>query len=312
MPPWTAADIPDHSGRTALVTGATSGIGLQVAVALAAAHARVLMAARDVDRGRSAMAAVQARVPGADLDLIELDLASLASVRAAATSVADRTERLDLLVNNAGVMAPPLRRTAEGFEMQIGVNHLGHFALTGLLIGQLTAPGAGAGLTRVTTVSSVGHRFGRIDLDDLHWERRRYRRWAAYGQSKLANLLFTLELTRRSAKAGVPLVATAAHPGLAATELSRDLTAARLPVVGGLVRSVTRRVGQSAARGALPVLYAATMPDVMPGDYFGPDGPAEQSGYPTRVARSDRATDAVVAAALWERSEHLTGVPYPI
>lgn len=308
MRPWTAADIPDQTGRTALVTGASSGLGLQVALALAAARARVLLACRDAERGKAAMRAVRAQTPGADLELVLLDLASLESVRAAARSLADRDERIDLLVNNAGVMAPPLRRTAEGFEEQIGVNHLGHFALTGLLLDRMAESSA----PRVTTVSSGLHRSGRIDLDDLLWEHRRYRAWAAYGQSKLANLLFTLELTRRSTAAGWPLLATAAHPGVAATDLTRDVAPARVPVLGALFRAAARRMSQSAEMGALPVLYAATMPAVLPGDYFGPRGRTEQRGYPTRVSRSGRAADATVAAALWERSEELTGVTYPI
>ncbi len=308
MRPWTAADIPDQTGRTALVTGASSGLGLQVALALAAARARVLLASRDAARGKAAMRAVRAQTPGADLELVLLDLASLESVRAAARSLADRDERIDVLVNNAGVMAPPLRRTAEGFEEQIGVNHLGHFALTGLLLDRMTKSSA----PRVTTVSSGLHRNGRIDLDDLLWERRRYRAWAAYGQSKLANLLFTLELTRRAVAAGLPLLATAAHPGIAATALTRDIAAARVPILGGLLLRAARQLSQSPEMGALPLLYAATMPDVAPGDYFGPHGRTEQRGYPVRVARSDRAADAAVAAALWEQSEQLTGVTYPI
>lgn len=308
MRPWTAADIPDHTGRTALVTGASSGLGLQVALALAAARARVLLACRDAERGKAAMRAVRAQTPGADLELVLLDLASLESVRAAARSLADRDERIDLLVNNAGVMAPPLRRTAEGFEEQIGVNHLGHFALTGLLLDRM----AESMSPRVTTVSSGLHRRGRIDLDDLLWEHRRYRAWAAYGQSKLANLLFTLELTRRSEAAGWPLLATSAHPGVAATGLTRDLAVGRVPILGGIFLAAARHVSQSPEMGALPVLYAATMPDVLPGDYFGPRGRTEQRGYPARVSRSDRAADATVAAALWERSEQLTGVTFPI
>jgi protochlorophyllide reductase len=308
MSPWTAADIPDQTGRTVLVTGASSGLGLHVASALAAARARVLLACRDAERGKAAMQTVWAQTPGADLELVLLDLASLESVRVAAASLADRDERIDVLVNNAGVMAPPLRRTAEGFEEQIGVNHLGHFALTGLLLDRMTESSA----PRVTTVSSGLHRNGRIDLDDLLWERRRYRAWAAYGQSKLANLLFTLELTRRAVAAGLPLLATAAHPGIAATALTRDIAAARVPILGGLFLRAARQLSQSPEMGALPLLYAATMPDVAPGDYFGPHGRTEQRGYPVRVARSDRAADAAVAAALWEQSEQLTGVTYPI
>lgn len=307
MTAWSATDVPDQRGRTALVTGASSGLGLEAAIALAAAGARVVLGCRDERRGAVAVRTVRERTPRAEVEVLALDLASLESIRRAATDLAGRHDGLDLLVNNAGVMATPLRRTVDGFEQQIGVNHLGHFALTGLLLDQLRA----AASPRVTTVSSVAHRRGRIDLDDLLWEHRRYRPWGAYCQSKLANLLFTLELARRTEAAGMTLTATAAHPGLAATSLARDLSVTRLPLVGGAVRGLTGHLGQSAAQGALPVLFAATMPDVLNGDYLGPDGRMEHSGGPTRVSRSERAADADMAAALWVRSEQLTGVRYP-
>ena len=209
-----------------------------------------------------------------------------------------------MLINNAGVMATPLRRTADGFESQIGTNHLGHFALTGLLLPALLR----AERPRVVNVSSVGHRMGPIRLDDLNWERGRYQRWSAYGQSKLANLLFTMELQRRAGDAGVALIAVAAHPGNSSTELGRYLPGARL--TAPLNPIIERIAGQSADLGALPQLYAATMPDVAGNDYWGPDGLLEMRGHPTRVGRSGAARDTEVAARLWTLSEDLTGVVY--
>lgn len=305
---WTPADMPDQAGRTALVTGASSGLGFEVALALAAAGASVLLGCRDPDRGRTAMARISGQTPGAGLRVLNVDLASLESVRTAAAELAQRHEVIDLLVNNAGVMATPHRRTDDGFELQLGVNHLGHFALTGLLLDRM----ADARRPRVVTVSSALHRRGRVDLSDLLWERRRYRPWAAYEQSKLANLLFTLQLARRAEAAGLALTAVAAHPGVAATDLTRDLAVARWPVMGPAVRAVVGRLGQGAAAGAMPLLYAATMPGVENGDYFGPGGTMELRGAPARVSRSARAADIGVAAALWEQSEELTGVRFPI
>jgi len=300
--------MPDQAGRTALVTGASSGLGFEVALALAAVGASVLLGCRDPDRGRTAMDRIRSQTPEAALRVINVDLASLESVRAAAAELAQRHDVIDLLINNAGVMATPHRRTNDGFELQIGVNHLGHFALTGLLLDRM----ADSARPRVVTVSSALHRRGTVDLSDLLWERRRYRPWAAYEQSKLANLLFTLELARRGEAAGTAMAAVAAHPGVAATDLTRDLAVARLPVLGPAIRAVVGRLGQGAAAGALPILYAATMPGVENGDYYGPGGPMELRGAPARVSRSDRAADAAVAAALWERSEELTGVHYPM
>ena len=298
-PRWTAADVPDQTGRTVLVTGANSGLGLHTTLELARAGGRVLMGCRSLARGREAVERVHAEVPGASVEVVALDLASLASVRAAAEDVAARAPALDVLVANAGVMAVPRRVTEDGFELQLGVNHLGHFALVGLLLPQLLAAPA----PRVVVVSSTAHRSGRIDFDDLQGERS-YSRWGAYGQSKLANLLYARELSRRAE--GRLLVASA-HPGYAATELQSGQGA---PLLEAGMRLTNLLVAQSAARGAEPQLYAAAMPDVPPDDFFGPDGLGGVRGHPTRVARSAAARDDVAAHRLWQVSETLTGVAY--
>ena len=299
---WTAADIPDQSGRTALVTGANSGLGLHTCLELARHGARVLMACRDPARGRASLARVKAEVPTADAELVLLDLASLAGVRTAAEQVAGRIPRLDVLVCNAGVMAPPRGLTADGFELQLGINHLGHFALVGRLMPQvLAAPDA-----RVVVVSSAAHNFGRVSFEDLMGERR-YRRWRAYGQSKLANLLFARELSRRTRTGAAHLTVAAAHPGYAATELQSKQSAPLLELGMKIANAV---VAQSAHAGAWPSLYAATMPDVLDDDYFGPAGPGELRGSPTRVGRSAAAQDDRTAGRLWSVSEELTGVSY--
>ncbi|MDQ3102938.1 MAG: oxidoreductase [Actinomycetota bacterium] len=304
---WTADDIPDQSGRTALVTGANSGLGLQTTKALAGAGATVLMACRNAEKARSAREAIVRDNPAAAVEVVALDLGDLASVERAAGEVAAREDDLDLLVNNAGVMAPPRRQTVDGFELQLGTNHLGHFALTGRLLEKLLAARA----PRVVTVSSVAHRQGKMDFEDLNWERS-YSRWPAYGRSKLANLLFTAELSRRAAAADSELIAAAAHPGYASTGLQ---TAG--PGMGplGVIAKPFMKVGnlllaQSDANGALPSLYAATAPDVAGSEYFGPDGIAESRGHPHRVGRSGRASDPADAKRLWEASVKLTGVSY--
>jgi NAD(P)-dependent dehydrogenase (short-subunit alcohol dehydrogenase family) len=290
--PWTAADLPDLTGRTFLVTGATSGLGRVTAHELARAGARVVLAVRDTARGEQ----VAAAMPGAT-EVRALDLGDLGSVRA----FADAWEgNLDVLVNNAGVMAVPERRTADGFELQIGTNHLGPFALTNLLLPHVTE--------RVVTVSSGAHRMGRIRLDDLNWEHGRYHRWAAYGQSKLANLLFTLELQRRLTEAGSPIRAVAAHPGYAATNLQ---SRTENLVQNAAMAILNRVVAQSDEMGALPTLFAATQ-DVPGGAYVGPDGIGEQRGHPKLVGRSGAASDAETARRLWELSERLTGVSWPL
>jgi NAD(P)-dependent dehydrogenase (short-subunit alcohol dehydrogenase family) len=290
---WTTASIPDQSGRVAVVTGANSGLGLITARELARAGARVVIACRDVDRGRAAAA----HMPG-DVEVAPLDLADLGSVRALAAGI----EELDLLVNNAGVMAPPRAETAEGFELQFGTNHLGHFALTGLLLGAME----GRDDARVVTLSSTAHRIGRIDFDDLQSERR-YRRWGAYGQSKLANLLFAFELERRLRAADSTVKSLAAHPGYAAT----NLQFAGPPLHERIVMAISNRVlAQSADMGALPQLYAATEPDLPGGVFVGPNGPGEQRGHPAIVSPRGTALDAETAARLWAISEELTGVSF--
>ena len=306
MTRWTQARIPDLTGRTAVVTGANSGLGLQTATQLAAHGAHVVMASRDQGRATAAATRIREAVPRAELEVRLLDLADLTSVREFASAYAERRVGLDILVNNAGVMAIPHRRTADGFEMQLGTNHLGHFALTGLLLPSLLArPGA-----RVVTVGSTAASGGRIDFRDLQRERR-YGRWSAYAQSKLANLLFALELDRRARAAGASLVSAAAHPGYAATNL--QAAAPRMEhrrLREAMVALANRLFAQSDVQGALPSLYAATAADVRGGDYFGPDGLFGQRGYPRRVSPPRRARDAETARRLWEVSEELTGVRY--
>jgi len=297
--PWSPADIPDQSGRRAVVTGANSGLGLIAARELARKGAAVVLACRNQAKGAAALEQVRAAAPGVQAELARLDLGSLESVRAfAATQAAP----LDLLLNNAGVMAPPRAETADGFELQLGTNHLGHFALTGLLLGALKA----ASSPRVVTISSNAHQLGRIDFDDLQ-SRRRYRRWRAYNQSKLANLLFMLELDRRARAAGLPLASVGAHPGYSAT----NLQFAAPPLVDRLVmRVLNRLLAQSGEDGAVPVLYAATMPGLPGASYVGPDGRGGWRGKPQPVGMSRRAQDPETARRLWEVSESLTGVSY--
>jgi NAD(P)-dependent dehydrogenase (short-subunit alcohol dehydrogenase family) len=299
---WTAADIPDQAGRTAVVTGANSGLGLAAARALAGAGADVVLACRNTEKGEAAVASIRADVPDASLALESLDLSSLESVRAFAERFRGGHESLDLLVNNAGVMAPPRRETADGFELQLGTNHLGHFALTGLLLGKLQ----GREDARVVTVSSTAHKMGRINFDNLQGERR-YFRWNAYGQSKLANVLFALELDRRLRAAGSAVKSLVAHPGYAST----NLQSAAPPLVDRAVMAVTNRLfGQTAEMGALPELYAATRPNLDGGLFIGPDGFEEQRGYPKVVSAVKAGRDEATAARLWGVSEELTGVSY--
>jgi NAD(P)-dependent dehydrogenase (short-subunit alcohol dehydrogenase family) len=278
------------AGRTVVVTGANSGIGRSAASALAGAGARVVLAVRNIDKGNAAAAGM----PG-ETEVRRLDLSSLESVREFAAAW---DGQLDLLINNAGVMAPPLARTAEGFELQLGTNHLGHFALTNLLLEHVSG--------RVVTVASGAHRMGSIDFDDLNWERKRYSAWRAYGQSKLANLLFTAELQRRLTDAGSRVIATAAHPGYAATNLqfhSGRRALDMLSVVGNRV------IAQDEQAGALPTLYAAVA-DVPANSFAGPDGFMEMRGKPKLVGRSKAAQDADAARRLWDASEELTGVSF--
>lgn len=288
MSRWDTSNIPDQSGRKIIVTGANSGLGAVTARALAGAGAQVVLACRNVAKGEKVAGEIGARA-----EVRELDLADLASVRA----FADAVDRVDVLINNAGVMAVPERRTADGFEMQVGTNHLGHFALTGLLLEKIS--------DRVVTVSSGAHRVGKIDLDDLNWERRKYQRWSAYGQAKLANLMFAYELQRRLTEAGSSKISVAAHPGYAATELQSHTES----VLDTVMALGNRLLAQSAEMGALPEIYAATE-QVEPGAFYGPDGWGGMRGYPGLSGSTAASKDEQVARDLWELSEKLTGVTY--
>ena len=304
---WVEADVPDQSGRVVVVTGSNTGIGYHTAAVLAYRGAHVVLAVRNLEKGNTALSRIVAASPGADVTLQALDLSSLDSVRTAADALRSAYPRIDLLINNAGVMYTPKQVTKDGFEMQFGTNHLGHFALTGLLLDHLL-PVRGS---RVVTVSSMGHRIrASIHFDDLQWERH-YDRIAAYGQSKLANLLFTYELQRRlSARPGADksTIAVAAHPGTSNTELTRNLPA--------IIRPAASLLGpilfQSSHMGALPTLRAATDPAVRGGQYYGPDGFAEQRGHPKLVNSSAQSHDEDLQRRLWAVSEELTGVTFPV
>lgn len=301
--PWTEADMPSQAGRVAVVTGGNSGIGFEAARALACHGASVVLACRDARRAREAAGRIAGLAPGVPASVVQLDLASLASVRAAAEEISAGHDRLDLLINNAGVMVPPPGTTVDGFEVQFGTNHLGHFALTGLLLARLLpVPGS-----RVVTVSSNAHRAGLIHSGDLATRPRRGG-MAAYARSKLANLLFTYELQRRLAAAATLTAALAAHPGTAITDLTR-----RFP--GGLLWAY-RRFGwmfaNDAVMGALPTLRAATDPAAHGGEYYGPDGWFQSRGYPHRVESSGRSHDEQAQRRLWQESERLTGVTFPV
>lgn len=304
--PWTPDRLTELHGIRVLVTGANSGIGLEAARLLAGHGAQVALGCRSVDKGRQAAADIAATHPDAAVEVIQLDLADLGSVAAAAQDAGRRWDRLDVLINNAGVMALPYRQTADGFELQFGTNHLGHFALTGRLLPLLAAADA----PRVVTVSSGMHRVGRIDFDNLDGSRR-YNKWLAYGMSKLANLLFAFELQRRASIEGGALTSVAAHPGYARTNLQLAgprMAGARLRQLGW--KAVNATVTQTAAMGALPTVYAAVSEEVRGGDYVGPRGPGELRGYPVKVRPSRTARDPELAARLWEVSESLTGVTY--
>jgi len=301
----TADDMPDLSGKTIVVTGGNSGIGYEAALEFARRRADVILAFRDLEKARTACARISASSPGAKVEAMELDLSNLASVRAFADAFHQGRPALHVLCNNAGVMAIPYRLTVDGFEMQFGTNHLGHFALTGLLLDRLLATDG----ARVVNVASGAHRMGSMRFDDLQW-RNGYRKWRAYGQSKLANLLFTFELQRR---AGARLLSVACHPGYAATNLQaagpRMQGSSMLESLFSFSNSL---FAQSAAMGALPTEYAAVAPDVQGGDYIGCDGIAELWGHPVKVGCSAAARDAAAAARLWQVSEQLTNVHYAL
>jgi NAD(P)-dependent dehydrogenase (short-subunit alcohol dehydrogenase family) len=301
---WTAADVPDQSGRVAIVTGSNTGIGYEAAAVLADKGAHVVLAVRNLDKGKDAAARIAASTSNGDVTLQELDLSSLDSVRKAADGLRAAYPRIDLLINNAGVMYTPKDTTKDGFELQFGTNHLGHFALTGQLLDNMLP----VENSRVVTISSIGHRIlAKIHFDDLQWEKS-YNRVRAYGQAKLANLLFTYELARRLASKGAPTIAVAAHPGGSDTELTRNLPGLIRPAVEIIWGLMT----QSAEMGALPTLRAATDPDVRGGQYYGPDGFGEQQGNPKLVKSSAQSHDEELQRRLWSVSEELTGVTYPV
>lgn len=295
---WSAAQLPDQTGRAAIVTGANSGIGFETARVLASKGATVIMACRNLEKANPKAEEIRAGHTTAKVEVMELDLADLDSVRSFAQAFRERFSRLDLLINNAGIMVPPYGKTAQGFETQFGVNHLGHFALTGALLDLiLSTPGS-----RIVTVSSIAHYMGKIDFTDLSSERG-YKAQAAYGQSKLANLLFTYELQRRLEASGKDTIAVAAHPGWTETNLQEHAKG---------VKFLNRFFAQGPLMGALPTLYAATEDDVKGGDYYGPSGFLELNGPPKRVKSNKRSHDQNIAKRLWNVSEELTGVQFRI
>jgi NAD(P)-dependent dehydrogenase (short-subunit alcohol dehydrogenase family) len=305
---WSADDVGDQTGRVALVTGANSGIGLETARVLAARGAQVVLACRDAERARRARDRLEWELGDCSLEVLALDLADLASVRHAAATFLTGHARLDLLINNAGVMGVPYRQTADGFELQMATNHLGHFALTGLLFDRIVTTER----ARIVTVSSHMHRIGRLDLDDLAGTRP-HNTWVTYGTTKLANLLFTLELSRRLAQAGLDTRAVAAHPGWTRSNLAGNGAAfGRSRVWRRVARSAGTTLGQSTAAGALPVLCAATSPAVHSGQYVGPSRWFGMAGPPRRARPAAPALDPDTAARLWETSEELTGVHYSV
>lgn len=303
---WSQNNIPDQQGKTAVITGSNSGIGYEAALALAQKNAQVILAVRNIEKGEAAAQAIRQVYAQAQVSVQALDLADLSSVRTFAGTFLAQHDQLHLLINNAGVMALPYRQTADGFEMQFGTNHLGHFALTGrLLPALLAAPDA-----RVVTVSSSAHMSGAVHFDDLQWERS-YSRWGAYSQSKLANLLFAYELQRRFSSAGVDVISVGCHPGYAATNLQHagpEMDGSRLK--GWLFTLSNSLIAQSQAMGALPTLYAAAAPEVNGCDYIGPTGWGGMRGTPNKVKSSDKSYDAALARQLWSVSEALAGVVY--
>lgn len=298
---WTAEDIPDLTGKVIIVTGANSGIGYEAAKEFARKGARTILACRSMDKAQAALAQIQTEISGAPVEFMPLDLSSLQSVREFAALFKEKYDRLDVLLNNAGIMMVPYGVTPDGFERQFGTNHLGHFALTGLLLDLIkVTPGA-----RVVNVSSLAHRGDKMDFNNLMFEDGQgYERQAAYGRSKLANLLFTYELERKFEKHGVEAIAVAAHPGVSNTNLADHIPGVKIlkPIFGGIL--------QSAAMGALPIIRAAVDPHTNGGQYYGPDGKNERSGFPVVVSSSEASHNQADAHKLWEISEELTGVTF--
>jgi NAD(P)-dependent dehydrogenase (short-subunit alcohol dehydrogenase family) len=295
---WTGDDMADQTGRIAIVTGANTGLGFETARMLAIKNATVVLACRSKEKGRAAAARIRQENPSARLELMELDLSSLDSVKTFVKRFRRTHDRLHMLINNAGVMMPPYGKTEDGFELQFGTNHLGHFALTGLLLDVLEATEG----SRVVNVSSFASNYGKLDFGDLEWEKRNYNKNRSYGDSKLANLYFTYELNKRMKENGDQVTVVAAHPGYTSTDLQRHSVLWRF----------LHFMAQRTEMGALPQLYAATGEDVRGGDYFGPDGWNELRGYPKKVESTELSHDMDRAARLWEVSERLTGVHYDL
>lgn len=297
MENWTAENIPNQKGRVAIVTGSSSGIGFEAARVLAGKGATVVIAVRNLDKGKAAAEKIDKEFQEADLHVLQLDLANLESIKTFADTFRNEYPQLDLLINNAGVMVPPYSKTKDGFELQFGTNHLGHFALTGRLI-DLSINTKDA---RIVNVSSGAHKYGKIDFDDINWEKRQYSAWKAYGTSKIANLYFTYELDRKLKEKGLHVITTAAHPGWTATELQRN---------SGLAGFLNNFFAQEVRMGALPTLRAAFDHEAKGGEYFGPDGIMEMRGNPVRVESNDLSRDKEIAEKLWNVSEELTGVKF--
>jgi len=293
---WTHNDISDQAGKTVIITGANSGTGFETSRELAIKNATVIMAVRNLEKGNAAAAKIKKEFPKADVSVMKLDLSSLASIRKFASDFISKYKKLDILINNAGVMVPPYSKTEDGFELQFGTNHLGHFALTGLLIDLLLKTDN----SRIVTMSSMAHKSGKINFDDLQREKK-YNKMEAYGQSKVANLFFTYELQRKLEAIGSKTIAVAAHPGWAATNLAQH---------NKLFDIITPIFGQSALQGAWPLLYAATSSDVKGGDYFGPDGFMEIKGHKKKVKSNSYSQNLQVADQLWKKSVELTGVGF--
>lgn len=293
---WDSNNIEDQTGKVAIVTGSSSGIGYETARVLAEKNAAVVIAVRNIAKGNTAAEKIKAGYAGADVTVMQLDLANLESVRKFANNFKKDYARLDMLINNAGVMMPPYSKTSDGFELQMGTNHLGHFALTGLLLDLIR----GTEGARIVNVSSMAHKNGKLDFDDLNWENRSYKKMRAYGDSKIANIYFTYSLQERLG-GDTDVKVTASHPGWTATDLQRHV---------GLFEFLNRFLAQGIDIGALPTLYAATAPDVKGGDYFGPAGFMEMKGYPKKVESNKLSQDKEIAAKLWDVSQNLTGVEY--
>ncbi|WP_242032212.1 SDR family NAD(P)-dependent oxidoreductase [Aphanizomenon flos-aquae] len=295
---WNTENILSQKGRIVIVTGSSSGIGYETARVLANKQASVIIAVRNLEKGNKALAKIIQQNKDADVRVMELDLANLASVNNFAENFQKNYSRLDLLINNAGVMIPPYSKTTDGFELQFGTNHLGHFALTGQLLKLLISTKA----SRIVNVSSGAHNFGTLDFDDLNWEKRNYAQWTAYGDSKLANLYFTYELDRKLKEQGINTVVTASHPGWTATELQRT--------AGDVMKYLNGIFAQDITMGALPTLRAAIEEGLKGGEYFGPNGFMEISGYPVKVESNQLSKDRAIAQKLWVVSEQLTSVKF--